>query len=745
MESRDSGLLAIVNEEITPAAFTKVVNAAVSASNASDRVLHELLRDGCLGVVAAMAALITTGPVGAAVGTIAIGATAGIAVSDYLRKIKPFGDEGQRIEKVLRGATPAQWSELAARSGREDFFEAFSSALEAAKNPRAKSEDLFRHCVRISANLGNDPLPGYEAPEPTAINAPKSSRKDWREKAKALEEESLISAPTVEELKIVGENCRQRIHDPKLLASIAELAKQPELKSKQKAMHMLLTRSTITPKEAGIPRDRFDALKKWAREGDTLTIAPSTPSIPSIPVEEPTIVEPVVEVAAKPSFVSVAPVSVEAVATAIVEEEVLHELPVEEELEEIEEEDEELEEEEEYIEEEDEEEQDGEPATVEVVKEAVQPIVAAKPAFFQAANIRQNTGLASTKDLIEACMKEAYRSTTLIGGERSGKTYYASVFSARMKAERGTTITYINLFDANRDSANDWKHADHIITANLNDDRCDVQAVFDRVYRRLREFQRETNTHLYFDEWVATTSRSNAWEKKAAEDIRKANSKSVPGEYLEPEGIGTRAVEVMNLMSSIASELSNIGKKQLKAMWLISPALRASDIYEQGKVMKSLAPAIVIIPPGKTVKWTHPTGIVQEIGFDLARYQVSEVNLAIPKSNNIPTLECDRAIFIGGTWYSLDGLEAEKPELETPVQSELFKDEPIAVQEPQIPIALETEDLEDGEATLETVEGIKDTTDRLEEEIAEIMAANGISAMQKLKLIAELKREYENK
>jgi hypothetical protein len=307
-----------------------------------------------------------------------------------------------------------------------------------------------------------------------------------------------------------------------------------------------------------------------------------------------------------------------------------------------------------------------------------------------------------------------------------------------MKTERGTKITYINLFDANRDSANDWEHADHIITANLNDDRCDVQATFDQVHRRLREFQRETNTHLYFDEWVATTSRSNAWEKKASEDIRKANSRSGPGEYLEPEGIGTSAVEVMNLMSSIASELSNIGKKQLKAMWLISPALRASDIYEQGKVMKSLAPAIVVIPPGRTVKWTHPTGIVQEIGFDLARYQVSEVNLAIPKSNNIPTLDCDRAIFIGGTWYSLDGLEAEKPELEIPVQAELFKNEPIAVPEPAS-IALDVEEdpiVETGEVVLELVEGMEDTNDRLNE-IRAIMSSNFPDDL-KAKLIAKL-------
>ena len=731
----DSGaeLMASLGGAITPAGITEILYKAKETRAAKDKAETQLAFQSAVGLMCGVGAICIS-PIGI-VGAAAILAAGGHAAYEYSRKVKPFGDQAAKLEKVFNGAPTEQWAELARAIGPESFAKCIGAALLLTHDPATRPEDCYREAVRFAYNLGEH-IEGYVPPERTALIAP-AKKRDWRSE---LTEEA-ISEPTTTELEIVGNACKVRIHKKEIIGRIVALNKTGEESDRQRAMDLLLVHSGLSPRDVKeLPRDRFEAVKKWAKKGAALPTAPAlpatiAPSTLAIPLEEPTIAEPVVEVAAKPSFVSVAPVAVESIATAIVEEEVLQGLPVDDE--EIEEE-----EEEEYIEEDEDEE---ESVTVEVVKEAVQPVVpiaAAKPAFFQAANIRQNTGLASTKELVEACMKEAYRSTTLIGGERSGKTYYASVFSARMKAERGTKITYINLFDANRDSANDWEHADHIITANLNDDRCDVQATFDRVHRRLREFQRETNTHLYFDEWVATTSRSNAWEKKASEDIRKANSLSGPGEYLEPEGIGTSAVEVMNLMSSIASELSNIGKKQLKAMWLISPALRASDIYEQGKVMKSLAPAIVIIPPGKTVKWTHPTGIVQEIGFDLARYQVSEVNLAIPKSNNIPTLECDRAIFIGGTWYSLDGLEAEKPELEIPVQAELFKNEPIAASEPTT-IALEAEEdliedtiVEDAVSTDQEVEGIEDTTDRMRK-IHAIMALD-IPVELKTELLAKL-------
>jgi hypothetical protein len=156
-----------------------------------------------------------------------------------------------------------------------------------------------------------------------------------------------------------------------VISQAASLASDGTEQGKQRAMNLLLMRSGLAARDSGLKIDRFDAIEKWAREGDTITIAPSTPSVPVI---EPTIAEPVVEAAAKPSFVSVESVAAESVATAIVEEEILHELSVEEEQEEIEEE---TIGEEEYIEEEDEdgeeEEQEEEPVALPVQPIAVAP------------------------------------------------------------------------------------------------------------------------------------------------------------------------------------------------------------------------------------------------------------------------------------------------------------------------------------------------------------------------------------
>lgn len=608
----------------------------------------------------AFAGAISISSVMAPVTVIAVGLSMAWAIGEHLTKTAPAVERATELDLLLSDATPEEWAVLAELCGSpEDLMGCFRAGIVAG-NQRSSEKGKRYHAALVHAHGLGKVLPSeFEPPAKTGFGAPKSLP-SWRETPKD-EPESL---PTNAEIALVIRLCGDRAGVKAVASKIVALRDAGNV---QAALNLAITHAGISDRDyvkAGVAITRLRAIKKWAAEGDMILIEPTKP------IEVP-VLESAQVVAQKPI----------AVATPFV--------PVE--IEEVTEEDED-----------EEEDDDDDPIVIPTVPAIVVDQPAARPAIMSS-SIRKNTGAGTAKDLIDALLKEAYRSTALIGGERSGKTYLAAIFSNRLKAERKTTITYINLFDANGDSASDWEHADHVITANLNDDRCDVQRVLDKVYARLRQFQKETNTHLYFDEWVATTSRSNAWEKKAAEDIRRANSMSGQGEFLEPEGIGTSAVELMNLMSAVASELSNIGKKQLKAMWLISPALRAGDIYEQGKVMKSLAPAIVIIPPGKAIEWVHPSGIVQEIGFDLARYQVSEVNLAIPKSYTIPNLDCDRAVFIGGQWYSLDGLNDQKPKLSEPIQrtieqtidlDEAWDDEDDVI-EPAIVSSVNTETLDE--------------------------------------------------
>jgi hypothetical protein len=123
----------------------------------------------------------------------------------------------------------------------------------------------------------------------------------------------------------------------------------------------------------------------------------------------------------------------------------------------------------------------------------------------------------------------------------------------------------------------------------------------------------------------------------------------------------------MNLVMKMAGNFVNVGKKQLKAIWLLAPYIKAGDIENQGLVMKALKPIVVAVPPGHSIKWKHPTkNIIQTIEFDGSGYEMSVPNLVIPPIEAVPRMkDTDRMAFSGGTWYSLDNLPplaAKKPE-----------------------------------------------------------------------------------
>ena len=115
----------------------------------------------------------------------------------------------------------------------------------------------------------------------------------------------------------------------------------------------------------------------------------------------------------------------------------------------------------------------------------------------------------------------------------------------------------------------------------------------------------------------------------------------------------------MNLVMAVTGELTQSGKKQAKAIWLLSPMVKAGAIEPQGLVIKEVQPMVVAISKERTVSWTHPvTKLAQEIGFDDPGYRASIQNLGLPPIESIPKMDCVRMLFTKGTWYSLDNLPA---------------------------------------------------------------------------------------
>lgn len=263
--------------------------------------------------------------------------------------------------------------------------------------------------------------------------------------------------------------------------------------------------------------------------------------------------------------------------------------------------------------------------------------------------------------VMDRLMEEPFQSMAVLGGQRSGKTYLMGVMTALIKAKIGTKVIYVNLYDPNGDAHTDWDHADICITGHLMKmDEYNGRKLIEKTTQVMQQFLHDSNAIVVFDEWVRFAHISNGWSKKVSQEIQQAKIMSTPGDYIEPEGIGHSAIALLNMVCAVAGDLATIGKKQLKAIHLLSPDFVAGNVEQQGKAMKALRPLIVGISLGRAVNWTHPKHpISQNITFDAAGYDNSVPNFAIPPLNQIPVIDSDRMAFINGEWFSLDNLPAK--------------------------------------------------------------------------------------
>ena len=274
---------------------------------------------------------------------------------------------------------------------------------------------------------------------------------------------------------------------------------------------------------------------------------------------------------------------------------------------------------------------------------------------------------------IEVLGRNPYQSMGLIGGQRTGKTWLAALHTQNVKRKRGTKIIYINLMDAIGDAADDWSHADICITCHLRKlAPHEAKKMIEHVISVVNGFFNELNQILIFDEWVGFTSTANQWPKKASQEAAAAAIESKEAKvYIEPEGLGTSAIELMNLVMAVVGELNQSGKKQLKSVWLLSPMVKAGAMESQGLIIKQVQPLAVAISKDESVSWTHPvTGEIQEIGFDDAGYRASIPNMGLPPIESIPKMDCVRMLYAKGTWYSLDNLPKleQTPEVQSSSQ-----------------------------------------------------------------------------
>ena len=227
-----------------------------------------------------------------------------------------------------------------------------------------------------------------------------------------------------------------------------------------------------------------------------------------------------------------------------------------------------------------------------------------------------------------AVMTRSFKSFAIFGGQRTGKSYLASIASQRM-SQNGTKVFHMNLASYGDEDSHYWQHVEQSVTCNLK--RLEAYSVASKIQDALslvETFESTKNALLIVDEWAAIGSTHHAYAKE-----------------LEP---------LMVRLASTVADLASIGMKQRRAIWTIAPEMTANSLTNPAKAVKKLALVLVAVAPHTSVDWEG-----QQVTFDHSLYQQLR--------NNFPSVEmpvpspaltgCDRIASVEGAWMPL-GIES---------------------------------------------------------------------------------------
>jgi hypothetical protein len=243
-------------------------------------------------------------------------------------------------------------------------------------------------------------------------------------------------------------------------------------------------------------------------------------------------------------------------------------------------------------------------------------------------------------------LKSPYSSYLFIGGQRTGKSYFAAVASREL-AKTGTKIFHINLASYGDEDAYYWTHATKSVCGDLSTitDPEEAQTLIDDALAVVDEFWDSQDAILICDEITLAGSKHNTHS-------------DLMGEYLK----------------SIAGKISSLtttGMKRRKAIWCLCPELVAGALQDSAKAIKSLKLVYFAIAPGQFAEWE-----TQAISFDHSLHQQIKANwtsVVMPTDEQIDLLKAhsiDRIVWMGEQWLPV----GELPKLEsTPVLATVTK------------------------------------------------------------------------
>jgi hypothetical protein len=244
--------------------------------------------------------------------------------------------------------------------------------------------------------------------------------------------------------------------------------------------------------------------------------------------------------------------------------------------------------------------------------------------------------------VLDLVMQSPGLSRLMIGGQRTGKSYFAAVASRELARSLGWKIFHINLASYGAEDSYYWQHAYKSVCGDLSS-ITKAQEADDLIASAIdciTEFINTKGAILIVDEVTFTGSKYGKWD----------------------------ATKFLRLMAEQISALTSSGMKRERVIWALCPELVAGAMKDSAKAIKSLKLLYFAIVPSLSIDWQG-----QKIGFDGELHKQITANydgLGLPtteqmslcRRHNLP-----RIGYLNGEWLPVGDLpKIEQPSIAKP-------------------------------------------------------------------------------
>jgi hypothetical protein len=185
---------------------------------------------------------------------------------------------------------------------------------------------------------------------------------------------------------------------------------------------------------------------------------------------------------------------------------------------------------------------------------------------------------------VDTLLANPFLCRAIIAGQRTGKTYGAAVATWCLKdGDPRMKVYYINLQDHGQGNAAAFAHATRVAIGNLarlGNTEAAVHLVADAI-EIVREFYADPDDMaiLVVDEWMATGTATR-----------------------KTKGLETLWHELADKSTALTSN----GLGSSKAIWGITPFMKAGPLRKDALCLKLFEPTVLSISPGQSIPWTNP-------------------------------------------------------------------------------------------------------------------------------------------